>query len=191
LVPSGARWNLERGWQQLARSFSLGNLALLQRGFTQTFAGGAAATLTTEVKEIDSVTGLLTAIPSGLANALWAPFPWQWGSRAGETGAFRQVAAIETLAILTLTPWLLRAVIRGLRSNRDAAWLVILFATGTAAVMGMTVASAGILFRLRLQFLFPLLVIGGAYGIAGWRLARLLTDDMAGAGDSVVLTGDR
>jgi hypothetical protein len=175
LNSTGSIVMLGNGWAVLWQLLSLANIATLQRGFSLTFGGGSLPEgSVTEIDYVSGVADLVRAIPQGLAYALWAPFPWQWFAGSGETGAFRQVAGMEVLLLLCLTPWLLRGVIRGLRSRRDSAWLLIAYAGLVAALMGITVTNIGILFRLRLQFLLPLLVIVGAYGVADTAWVRRL-----------------
>jgi hypothetical protein len=125
-------------------------------------------------------------IPPAIANALWAPFPWQWLAAEGDTGAFRQVAAVEAILLMLCTPAFALGLFRGLRSGKDVAWLLATFAAVAMTLMGLIVVNIGILFRLRLLFLVPLLVLAGAFVADRWVPVGREAEDHPGMPQSVV-----
>lgn len=159
--------SLQRGVRELIAIVSPDRISRIQADFRTTFGGGELhPNSATAIRDVESRWDLVTQVPIGIAYALWAPFPWQWFA-TGETGVFRQIAAGEAILLMLLTPWLYLGAVRGLRSGRDDAWLLIAFAVTALSLMGVVVTNLGILFRLRLQFLMPLLIITAAY--AGYR----------------------
>ena len=129
----------------------------------------------TGLQPVSDLSDVLLRLPQATATALWAPFPWQWFRTDGGTGVFRQVSAIETMLLVLLTPWLVLGVWRGMRTRMDGAWLLIGYSVPAAIVMGLVVLNLGSLFRLRLQFLIPLLIIAAAYGASNSKLVARLT----------------
>jgi hypothetical protein len=97
--------------------------------------------------------------PRALANAYFAPFPWQWLSTSGQTGVFRAMASIEVVLIVILVPAMLRGLWPRIRRFRADEWTVIVFVAAVAIGYGTLMANGGTLFRSRLQFLFPTLVL--------------------------------
>ena len=121
-----------------------------------------------------TVSDIMRQLPYVSAAAIWAPFPWQWFLSGRDTGAVRQLATIEMMMLALLTPWMLVGIWRGLRTCRAAAWLLIVYSLATAAGLGSIIGNVGILFRLRLPFVFPLIVITAAYGFSTSRVAARL-----------------
>lgn len=171
----------ETTMQRLLRQLSyvtptLSRIAFLQERFRTTNEGTAVAEdRRTSVRRVGDVADIVLQVPTVFAYAMWSPFPWQWFVARGDTGAFRQLSAIEVVLVLLLTPWLCIGVVRGLGARRDGAWLLIAFSITAAVLMGLTVTSIGILFRLRLQFLLPLLIITAAYGLSDTKLAARIS----------------
>ena len=102
---------------------------------------------------------VLWYLPRALTIAFFAPFPSQWLEISGRTKALRVLAAFEVLLIyLLFVGCVVR--IRHLRSvlslQAMAIWCFVFL---VAVPMGITVANVGTLFRLRLQFLFPLILL--------------------------------
>ena len=74
----------------------------------------------------------------------------------------RSLAGIESLLVYFLVPFLIAGIWLVIRQRRPECLLVFLFAASLAVSMSLVVANLGTLFRLRLQFLLPLLLIGAA-----------------------------
>ena len=159
---------IRRGIRELIAIMTPARFSRSQTGFRTTFSGGEMpASGATGIRVVESRWDVVRQIPYGMTYAMWGPFPWQWFS-TGETGVFRQIAAGEVILLMCLTPWLYLGVVRGLRSRRDDAWLLIAFAVTALSLMGVMVTNLGILFRLRLQFLIPLFIIAAAYTGHSW-----------------------
>jgi len=157
---------VQKGIIQIFKTFSLQRIAAARKGFAT--SGGASNV--NEGIELQGFWPMVFFAPRGLAYALFAPFPWQWFSERGDTGVFRLLAQIEVMVLFLTFPFLLVGVVRAVRSGRPDAWLLLVFGTVTAILLGLGVTNIGILFRLRLQFLIPMLVILAAYGVSDrWR----------------------
>ncbi len=112
--------------------------------------------------KISSPPKLLRYVPRALAIALFGPFPWQWLDTTGSTGAMRTLAGLEMFVFYLLLPSLavgLRRLLKPLRA--DSLYLIGFVLFGLLAI-SLVVANLGTLFRLRLQFLLPLLIVVAA-----------------------------
>jgi len=102
---------------------------------------------------------LVAYLPRALVVGLFAPFPWQWFDAKGSTGIMRTWASVEMLLIYLLIPALIVGV-RTIVKQRRVEGIFLLTAILLIAVsMSLVVANLGTLFRLRLQFLLPLLLV--------------------------------
>ena len=101
----------------------------------------------------------LSYLPRALSLALLGPFPWQWFDTKGRTGVFRSFAAFESVLVyLLIIGAALR--VRDLRRAWDPrAAPVLLFVILVAIPMAIVVANLGTLFRLRLQYLLPFVLL--------------------------------
>jgi hypothetical protein len=109
--------------------------------------------------QISTLPRLVGYLPRALLIGILAPFPWQWFDTKGSTGVMRTFAGIEMLVIYLLLPGILVGVWKTVR-QRDAAGLFLLaFTLLLACVLSLVVANLGTLFRLRLQFLLPLIML--------------------------------
>lgn len=159
-----------------------------QRGFSSFGDGGALPeTSATSTRRVSDGWDVVLQAPHAAAYALWGPFPWQWLAPEGDTGPFRRFAAIEVVLLIAVTPWLCVGVWRAFRGNQDGARLLIIYAAVGATLLGLTVTNIGIFFRLRLQFIVPLIVIAAAYGAVQTKLAMWL--DPAARRSATVLPG--
>lgn len=157
---------VQKGIAQFFKTFSLERITVAREGF----AGSGGASNVGEGVELQGFWPMVFFTPRGLAYALFAPFPWQRFSGSGDAGVFRLLAEIEVVAVFLIFPFLLVGVVRAARSGRPDAWLLLVFGVVTAILLGLGVTNIGILFRLRLQFLIPMLVILAAYGVSDrWR----------------------
>lgn len=102
---------------------------------------------------------LLRYVPRALAIGFLAPFPWQWFDLRGSTGIMRALAGVEMLVFYLLMPGMIVGIGRILRSRRSEDIFLLVFSVVTSVAVSLVVANLGTLFRLRLQFLFPLLII--------------------------------
>lgn len=98
-------------------------------------------------------------MPRALAVGFLAPFPWQWFDAQGSTGAMRTVAGLEMLLVYLLLPAILLGVVRTLRARRPEGFLLLAVVGVMAIPLSLVVANIGTLFRLRLLFLLPLLLV--------------------------------
>jgi hypothetical protein len=106
-------------------------------------------------------------MPAGLLVALYGPLPWQWFP-LGSTGILKVVSGGESLLLLALTPMFLVATVRGLRTRRFDAWLIVLTAAILLLGLGLTVPNLGAIFRLRLPSIVLLVILGAAWGAPSW-----------------------
>lgn len=114
--------------------------------------------------------------PRAFLIAWLAPFPNQWFDVKGSTGGMRIIAGIEMFLLYLLVPGLVCGVWRLLRRRQADGVLLVMFGVVLSTAMALVVANLGTLFRLRLLFLLPMLVVIAAGDPAGWYrrlLARL------------------
>jgi len=131
------------------------SLGSLRRGFVLT--GGyslmdARAYISTPGK-------LLQYLPRALAIGFLAPFPRHWLDTKGSTGVMRLLAGGEMVLVYLLMPAALLGIWRVVRRREVGGLLLLAFILGTASAISLVVANLGTLFRLRLLFLFPLLIM--------------------------------
>jgi hypothetical protein len=106
----------------------------------------------------DDAGDVIAYVPRALANAFLAPFPWQWGTGT-QTGVFRALAPIEVVAIGVLLPAMVAGGWRRASLSKPDGLVVVVFIAAVAVGYGMVMMNGGTLFRSRLQFLFPSLVL--------------------------------
>ena len=154
----------------LANSVSTHALYAARHGFV---SSGGYSLVDSEVS-FDNPVMELVYLPRGLSLALLSPFPWQWFDTGGRTRVFRIGSMVEVgLIYLLLLAFLLR--IREARKYVGIrTGIVLVFVALTAIPMSLTVANLGTLFRLRLQFLIPLLLLMCVVDVLGF-YRRLLT----------------
>jgi len=155
-----AELSLKRVRDVISWTFSPGRIAVVRRGFG---SERGASSVGDEI-QFHRFSDMIRFLPRGLAYALFAPFPWEWFSTSGDTGILRPVSGLEVLLLFSMAPFFVIGVARAARSRSPTAWLLLGFTAVAAILLGMAVTNVGILFRLRLQFLIPLLVILAAYG---------------------------
>lgn len=119
---------------------------------------------------------LLGYLPRALSLALFAPFPRQWVEAAWHGSIGQVLAALDVLLIYWLLVSVLIASVRhGVRVSAEGL-LLLGFSALVALPMCLTVANFGTLFRLRLQFLLPLvLLMSSALPYGRQRLAPTCT----------------
>ena len=120
---------------------------------------------------LDGFGVLMASIPRGVASAMFVPFPWDWFSPPGDTGAFRKIAGIEVALLIALTPFFAIAMVNAARFGSSEVWLFLAYVGVLATALGVSVPNLptlgdyvdGTLFRLRLQFVVPMFILLGAY----------------------------
>jgi hypothetical protein len=132
---------------------------------------GGASSFATDV-QFRNAWETAVSVPRSLAYAFYAPFPWEWFSPGGDTGAFKSLAGIETVLMIALTPFLLLGILRAARSRRADTWMILIFGVITIVALAMTVTNLGTLFRLRLEPLTSFFIVAAAYGINAETLRR-------------------
>jgi hypothetical protein len=151
--------------------FHLPELVTFRRVAFLSYGGGSIFAVDTRFR---TMWDLVEFMPTGVAHALYAPFPWEW-LLPGTTGVFKALSGVETLFIAVLTPFLIVGAWRGLRKGRLEASVLVLTGLILLVALSVTVPNVGTLFRLRLQALVPLLVVMSAYGLSEGRLARRIS----------------
>lgn len=111
---------------------------------------------------ISTPAAMLRYLPRALLIGFLAPFPWQWLDVHGSTGVMKGVAGAETLLIYLLLPALLAGLWRLLKRRRFDGYVLLGFCVVLAGAMSLVVANLGTLFRLRLLFWLPLLIVAAA-----------------------------
>ena len=179
LVPQGSRPDHEDSWggrraEVLAHSVSQMNeqalatasettpemLGAWRRGFV--VSGGHS--LMDPMAMIASPGQLLLYAPRALAIGVLAPFPWQWVDVRGSTGIMRAMAGIEMLLWYLLLPCMVVGVGRLLKRPWLQPEFVFFLVTilMMAVSLSLVVANLGSLFRLRLHFFLPLLLVAAS-----------------------------
>lgn len=98
-------------------------------------------------------------LPKSFSLALLAPFPWQWFDTDGQTRALRTWTALETLLMYVLLAGLAFRVPKARLSLSLSTFTVLLFIAVSAVPLTLVVANLGTLFRLRLQYVLPLIIL--------------------------------
>lgn len=114
--------------------------------------------------DISYVAGLLGYLPKGLLEAYLAPFPWEWLDFRGNTGYFKAGAAVEVLLFYMLLPSVCLGLAAVWRSRSLPGLLLVAYAFFTSVPVALIVANLGTLFRLRVMFLAPLLILATVGG---------------------------
>jgi len=127
----------------------------------QGFVSSGGHSLVDPRARISSLQELLRYLPRALAIGLLAPFPWQWGKTSGGMGVMRAFASLEMLLWYLLIPAILAGILKLFKQRGVAGLFLLSFILLTAASVSLVVANLGTLFRLRLLFLLPLLVVAG------------------------------
>ena len=112
--------------------------------------------------EITDLQQLITYLPRALLIGVLAPFPWQWFDTKGSTGVMRTLAGIEMLCLYFLFPGILVSIWHMVKQGNAAGFFLLTFTLLLAMGLSLVVANLGTLFRLRLQFLLPLLMLAPA-----------------------------
>lgn len=105
---------------------------------------------------------VLAYLPRAFVIAYLAPFPWQWFYTSGASGVMRPVAGFEVLLIILFIPAIVAGFWRRARRFRPEEWMLITFVAAVAICMGLMMPNMGTLFRLRLQFLIPTLILASS-----------------------------
>lgn len=110
---------------------------------------------------VSTLKEMVAYLPRALAIGFLAPFPWQWFDTKGSTGGMRVAAGMEMVLVYVLLLPLVVGTRDLLKTREPAGLLIIAFAFATAVPISLVVANLGTLFRLRLLFLLPLLLVVG------------------------------
>ena len=109
--------------------------------------------------EISDVRGLVRYLPRTFVVALLTPFPGQWFDYSGSTGRMRLMAAAEMILIYVLLLSMGGGAWAIVRRRERGGLLLLIFVLVMMVQLGFVMANVGTLFRHRLLFLFPLLII--------------------------------
>lgn len=108
---------------------------------------------------ITTFRGMVTYIPRALFIGLFSPFPTQWFDVQGTSGKMKLCAIIEMTLFYGLFFSVLRGMVRILRRCEPAGLFLLAAVAAIAVPMSLVVVNIGTLFRLRLQFVLPLLIV--------------------------------
>ena len=151
------RWDIELAWG--LSWLSLDNISDLREA--QVAAVGGTSTID-HVDRFEGVLDLALYTPRALAIAYFAPFPWQLMSVGGNTGAMRPLAGPEMLLIMLLAPAMVVGGWQRVKRGRPEDWVLVVFVLIVALANGLIMANGGTLFRWRLQYLFPSLIMASS-----------------------------
>jgi hypothetical protein len=107
----------------------------------------------------DGPLDLIAYLPRAFLIAYLSPLPSQLLFTGGQTGPLRQLAAPEILLIALLLPSFLVACVQRMRRFCAEEWFLIVFVFVVGLAHAIIMVNTGTLFRLRLQYLFPTIVI--------------------------------
>lgn len=131
---------------------------------------GGGSVVDPEVK-IKNALEMLQYLPRGLTVIFFAPFPWQWFYTKGDAGPLRLLAGLETLMIYLLFPSVILCARSLWRRGDPKGWFLLAFIGLLAVAFAVAIPNVGTLFRLRLQFIIPLVILlastrslSGVYG---------------------------
>jgi tetratricopeptide (TPR) repeat protein len=127
--------------------------------YRQGFVGSGGYSLVDPMVRLATLPELVRYIPRGMTVGLLAPFPKDWLRGGGSTGVMRQLAGLEMFVLYLLLPAIVGGLLALARSRRIEGWFVLALLALAAVSISLVVANLGTLFRLRLQFVLPLLVL--------------------------------
>lgn len=132
-----------------------------------------AHTVVAPKADTSTMAGTVRFLPYGILSAILAPWPTQWFDRGGFTGIFKSWSSVEALFIYALFVSMVLGALRTIAHLRPERFGILLFALLGLAFLALTVATVGTLFRLRLNFLIPLAILGCTVEsppgwLAGW-----------------------
>ena len=119
----------------------------------------AAGGTLVDAETFNGLSGLLFYLPRALLLAFLAPFPWDLISTSGSSGVFRSVGAVESVLIMLLVPVMLLGCWQQVRRSRPEVWVILVFIVCVAIGTVLMRPNGGSLFRYRIQFLFPALIV--------------------------------
>lgn len=148
-----AQWD-DQATKMVSES-TAGALGYRREGF---LAARGHALMDGEIRITDRRTFIQYA-PRALAIGLLAPFPWQWFDVRGSTGPMRIPAGMEALLLYLLIPAILVGVWDAITRRRLDVLFLLAVVAAIAIPLSVVVANLGTLFRLRLLFMLPLMII--------------------------------
>ena len=159
IVSYGSLPGFFAAWGVAARGplawFSTKSLTDLRRA--QVATGGGS--LIDPTLAFNSLWNVFAYAPRAFAIAYLAPFPSQWAFTGGPSGIMRPISALEVVLIALLVPAMVAGCWHRVTRFRPEEWVLIAYIAIVAFGHGLMMPNAGTLFRLRLQFLFPSLIL--------------------------------
>jgi hypothetical protein len=116
--------------------------------------------------DVSTPTGALTALPTGLAYLLFAPFPW------AISGLRQALVLPETLVWYALMPAFVRGLVFALKRQFRAVLPILVFAVSLTAAYALMQGNVGTAYRQRTQVTMFFFVFMGV-GIVGRQRAHL------------------
>ena len=142
------------------------------------FSGGSS--LMDVQSDISDLRTLAAYLPRAILVGFLAPFPWQWFDTSGSTGGMRAFAGAEAVLVYLLLLGVSLRAWRAIRlvGVRRYAWrtvqrlplggrVILVFGVILGTCTGLVMANLGTLFRLRLLYWLPLLVLVAAGQCSG------------------------
>lgn len=126
------------------------------------FVNAGGYSLTDAWAKISTPKKLITYLPRALAIGVLAPFPWQWFDVKGSTGIMRAFGSVEMILWYLLLPGVIYGLGRVFTHRHPGGLFLLAYILLVAVPLSLVVANLGTLFRLRLVFLLPLLLIAAA-----------------------------
>lgn len=128
-------------------------------GMRRGFIGSGGSSLIDSEISFSSVQDLFAYLPRALVVGFLAPFPGQWFDANGNTGIMRVFAGGEMVLVYLLVPALIYGMWRQVKRRRLENLFFVAFILIMAVMMSLVVANVGTLFRIRLFFFLPLLIV--------------------------------
>ncbi|MGI9628589.1 MAG: hypothetical protein ACR2QM_17270 [Longimicrobiales bacterium] len=116
--------------------------------------------------DVSTVGGAAEFLPVGATYFLFAPFPWELGSR------LQSIAVPEMLIWYSLVPFILRGLVLGLRNDARSFMVLLAVIVTMSVAYALVQGNVGTAFRHRAQLL-PLTFIFAAIGLKDWHGARV------------------
>jgi tetratricopeptide (TPR) repeat protein len=158
-------------WSKAVSALKL-PVTLLRQGFAQLpdkingvrrgWVGTGGGTVIDPDVHFRSFMDIVAYSPRAFGIAFMSPYPASLFSSGGQTGIFRLLAIPELILTVLLLPSFFIHACRGLAQFRCEEWFLVTFVGALAVGYGLVVPNGGTLFREKLQYLFPSLILASA-----------------------------
>lgn len=134
----------------------LKTMIAIRNGYIRT---GGASNSASPTEQIYRQRTAVTLLPHSMAAAFLEPYPADWFAVGEDVKAFRRFAMVDMALIYLLIPGFLLAILDRAVAAHPARFYLMIFSVTLAVIIGFSIVNIGTLFRLRLQFLLPFIVL--------------------------------